>query len=194
MQNLIFKDQLTTERLILKTPSLDFETARMLFNVTERNRSHLEKWLPWIALCTSPVHSFEFLQSAVKSYNNGDKVEYFIYEKETSDFCGICSAKKHLSLTENYITLGYWLDKDKCGKGYMSEAVKTIEADMFSQNVPKIVIRNDTQNFGSVNVAKRLGYHMDCIYRAEYFSTHMNSFRDMYIWSKLHPDIEKQRG
>lgn len=194
MKNVIFKPKLESERLILQVPELTFENAQMLFETTNKNREHLEPWLPWISKVTEPCHSFVFLQNVIKSYLENKKAEYFIYEKSTGDFCGICSANMHDTLTQKYISFGYWLDKDKCKKGYMQETVKTIENNLFSQNVPKLVIRNDTGNFGSVNVAKKLNYHMDGILRSEYYSEKLKSYRDMYIWSKLHPDIEKQRG
>ena len=76
----------------------------------------------------------------------------------------------------------------------MTEAVKAIEENLFSQNVPKLVIRNDTENSGSINVAKRLNYHLDCILRSDFYSDRLKSYRDVNIWSKLHPNIEKQRG
>ena len=193
MKNVILKPKLESERLILKVPELTFENAQMLFETTNKNREHLELWLPWISKVTEPAHSFMFLQNAVKSHLENKKAEYFIYEKSTGDFCGICAAHMHDTLTQKYISFGYWLDKNKCGKGYMTEAVKTIENDLFSQNVPKLIIRNDTKNFGSINVAKKLNYHMDGILRSEYYSKKLKSYRDMYIWSKLHPSIEKQR-
>ena len=123
MNNIKFKEILAGEHITLKIPTANFETAHMLFSVVNRNREHLGKWLPWVAQNTQPEHSYHFLQSIVKGFNENTKAEYFIYEKSTSDFCGICSAHTHFSTTHKYISLGYWLDKEKCGKGYMTEAI-----------------------------------------------------------------------
>ena len=194
MNNIKFKEILAGEHITLKIPTANFETAHMLFSVVSRNREHLGKWLPWVAQNTQPEHSYHFLQSIVKGFNENTKAEYFIYEKSTSDFCGICSAHTHFSTTHKYISLGYWLDKEKCGKGYMTEAVKLIEDDLFAQNATRVIIQNDIENMGSVNVPKRLGYHLEGIARADFYSEYLNSYRDLYTWSKLHPDIEKQRG
>ncbi|MBO7257974.1 MAG: GNAT family N-acetyltransferase [Alphaproteobacteria bacterium] len=194
MNNIKFKEILNGERLALKIPTANFETARMLFSVVSRNREHLGKWLPWVAKNTQPEHSYDFLQSIVKGFNENTKAEYFIYEKSTGDFCGICSAHTHFSPTHKYISLGYWLDKEKCGKGYMTEAVKLIEDDLFTQNATRLIIQNDIENMGSVNVPKRLGYHLEGIARADFYSEYLGSYRDIYTWSKLHPNIEKQRG
>ncbi len=194
MNAIKFKDILDGEHITLKIPTANFETAYMLFDVINRNREHLGKWLPWVAKNTQPEHSYDFLQSIVKGFNENAKAEYFIYEKSTGDFCGICSAHTHFSPTHKYISLGYWLDKEKCGKGYMTEAVKLIEDDLFAQNTTRLIIQNDIENMGSINVPKRLGYHLEGIARADFYSEYLGSYRDIYTWSKLHPDIEKQRG
>ncbi len=76
----------------------------------------------------------------------------------------------------------------------MHEAVKLLEDDLFAQKAPRLVIKNDTENTGSINVAKRLGYHLDGVLRADFYSEYLQSYRDVNIWSKLHPNIEKQRG
>ena len=194
MNNIKFKEILDGEHITLKIPTANFKTAHMLFNVISRNREHLGKWLPWVAKNTQPEHSYDFLQSIVKGFNENAKAEYFIYEKSTNDFCGICSAHTHFSPTHKYISFGYWLDKEKCGKGYMTEAVKLIEDDLFAQNATRLIIQNDIENMGSINVPKRLGYHLEGIARADFYSEYLGNYRDIYTWSKLHPNIEKQRG
>lgn len=194
MIDIKFKEKLESERLILKVPELNFDTAKLLFLYVDKNREELWKWLPWVPTNTKPEHSFEFLQSCQKDFESGIKVEYFIIEKSTGDFCGLCHAYKRADFTHHYFEIGYWLDKDKYGKGYMTEAVKTIEEYLFSQNAPKLIIRNDTENSGSINIAKRLNYHLDCVSRSDFYSKRLKSYRDVNIWSKLHPNIEKQRG
>jgi RimJ/RimL family protein N-acetyltransferase len=65
---------------------------------------------------------------------------------------------------------------------------------LFAQNTTRLIIQNDIENMGSVNVPKRLGYHLEGIARADFYSEYLGSYRDIYTWSKLHPNIEKQRG
>ena len=87
--------------------------------------------------------------------------------------------------------IGFWLSKNARGKGYMTEAVKALEAEAFKQGLNRIVIRNDIENLPSVNVAKNAGYHLDGVMRQERFSEAKNRFRDSNIWSKLKSDKTK---
>ena len=194
MNSIKFKERLESDRLILFIPEATFENAKLLFSYVDKNREELWKWLPWLPTNTKPEHSFEFLQSCTKQFESGKRAEYFIIEKATGDFCGLCHTGRYDSLTTAHFEFGYWLDKDKYGKGYITEAVKVLEDDLFAQKAPRLVIKNDTENLGSINVAKRLGYHLDGVLRADFYSERLQSYRDVNIWSKLHPDIEKQRG
>ena len=187
MIDIKFKNEIISERIILKRPTLDFKTANMLFSYIEKNREHLEKWLPWVPNNTPETDSFSFLQSVQKGFETNTKGEYFIIEKSTGDFCGIIGIHVHNTPTKSEIALGYWQDKDKCGNGYITEAVQRAETEIFSQNIMRIIIENDTENIASVNIPKKLGYHLDGVLRSSFYSTYFKNYRDKNVWSKLNP-------
>lgn len=186
-------NELTGDKIILRRPAADFKTATMLFSCIDRNRDHLRKWMEWTDKTKTPEDSFVFLQGVNAHFDDKTKGEYFVIERATGDFCGLCSMHVHNGLDEN-IEIGYWLDKTKCGHGFIAEGVRLLETLCFTQNVMRIIIHNDTANTASVNVAKRAGYHLDGVLRAAFYSDYFKNYRDKNVFSKLNPALGHQRG
>ena len=72
----------------------------------------------------------------------------------------------------------------------MQEAVKSLEKTAFEAGLNRIIIRNDTNNTRSVNVAKSCGYHLDGVMRQDKWSDIFQKFVDSNVFSKLKSDIK----
>lgn len=192
MIELDLKEQLETERLILRIPEATFDNAQIQFATCDRNREHLRPYMNWISKTNVPEDSFGFLKHVQEDFKEGKKAEYWIVEKSTGDFCGLCSIHLHDGLYE-YGEIGYWQDEKKCGKGYITEAVKAIENNYFAQGLNRIEIRNDVENTPSINIPKRLGYHLDGVLRGAGSSDYFKGPRDINVWSKLLAEWQKTR-
>ena len=81
--------------------------------------------------------------------------------------------------------IGYYLFDFAVGFGYMQEAVKCLEKTAFEKGLNRIVIKNDTTNTRSVNVAKQCGYHLDGVLRQDKWNGITQKFRDTNVFSKL---------
>ena len=122
-----------------------------------------------------------FIQKKQKSF------AYLIYSKEEDLFLGVIDLI-HVDVKNKSAEIGFWLDKDACGKGYMREAVKALEKEAFAQGFHRIVIGNDPKNIKSINVAKNSGYHLDGVLRQNRFDEETGEFYDSNIFSKLISD------
>lgn len=138
---------------------------------------------------TTIAHATNFVTDARQKFVEGKKIEYFIEEKSSGDFCGVCGGVLH-SGDKNYVSLGYWLSPPKRGKGYITEAVKAIEADLFPQGLNRMVINVDVANAASNSVPKRLGYKMEGVNRKIHYSPYTQTYHDFCMWSKIDEEFK----
>jgi len=77
------------------------------------------------------------------------------------------------------------MDTSFTGNGYMTEAVKLIEEELFNNDFNKIVIHTDVLNIKSARIPQSLGYKLDGILREDTYSEPNKRFRDRNVFSKL---------
>ena len=190
---IVLPQEIIGERIVLRIPDATFENAELVYQAVIDNKEEFRKWLPFPDKTKRPEDSFSFLQSVQKKFEQNESGEYFIIEKLTGDFCGIVSMMHKNNIHYSYWEIGYWQIKEKCGNGYMSEAVGYLEKFLFENDVNRIEIRNDTANAASANVAKRLGYHLDGVIRGARYSEYFENWRDTNVWSKLKSEYKPNK-
>ena len=116
---------------------------------------------------------------------------YAIWTKD-GNFIGACdfhSVDYDLPSAE----IGYWLAEEYTGKGYITEALKAMEDNFFKRGFNRLTVVMDTENTPSEKVAIRLGYQKEGIMRESHYSPIFKSYRDLYLYSKLKREWEKER-
>jgi RimJ/RimL family protein N-acetyltransferase len=79
--------------------------------------------------------------------------------------------------------IGYGIEKGEEGKGYVSEALQLVEAEMKRLGFNKLIINCDSNNLRSIKVAERNGFRhegtllQDCVEN--------DKFRDSVVFGKL---------
>ncbi|MBR1544901.1 MAG: GNAT family N-acetyltransferase, partial [Alphaproteobacteria bacterium] len=187
-------EQIETERLILKHPTKPtFKLAEELYKVVDESRETLRKWLPWVDDTNSKEDEFaNYLLPSKEKWENGIGFNYLIYQKETDKFLGIITlfnVEEKLQSGE----IGYWISDSAAGNGYMQESVYALENTAFKNGINRIVIKNDTLNIRSANVAKRCGYTLEGIMRQDTWNRYRECLNDTNIWSKLKSDWKKDK-
>ena len=186
-------ETIETERLHLEVPIRPtFELAKEIFSAVNASRQNIGRWLPWVATTTLPEHTFLYLTDwCQKHYESGEGYAYIIRNRLSNKVLGICDLMKIKEPAKSG-EFGYWLSDDATGKGYMIEAVKAVEKAAFSNGINRLIIRNDTRNTHSVNVAKNCGYKLDGIMRQDRPSASGDMLVDTNIWSKLKFEWENE--
>ena len=178
-----------SERIILTQPNPPtFKLAKEILEKVNLSRKTLRKWLSWVDDTKRPEDRYGWLVNGVqKNWETGDGYAYLIRNKKTLALLGVIDLmdcnEKHKSGE-----IGYWLSNDAVGYGYMSEAVKILEASAFKKGLNRIVIRTDTKNVRSDNVPKRCGYYLEGTLRSCKWDEKHKRFVDIHIWSKLKSD------
>lgn len=190
--NVQFPDELISEKVILQKPKADFKTATMVYACIDKNRDMLRPWLPWVDKTTAPEDTFCFLKETCSRFKENTACDYFVIERATGDFCGLCGIYIRRTSLSEYAKIGYWLDKDKQGHGYIGESVRLLEKMIFSQNIMRLIIQNDTANTSSARVAQRAGFQLESVMRAAHYSDYFKNYRNKNIWVKLNPLLSRQ--
>lgn len=184
-------EKIVTERLILERPyPATFELAEEIFALVEISRQTLRLWLPWVDETNSAEDEFcNYLCSyCVNNWKNKSGFPYIIRLKETNGLIGGIDLMQVNDRTKSG-EIGYWLSDSAVGFGYMQEAVHAVENKGFTLGLNRIVIKNDTQNTRSVNVALRCGYHLDGVMRQDRWNHVLQKLVDTNVFSKLKSEL-----
>ena len=186
-----FAEKIIGEKILLEQTKPTFKLAKELIALVNTSRESLLPWLTWALKNKTAEDEFDYLLNwCQKNKDDGVGCAYAIREKSskrlvgTIDFFSIVQKDKCGEI-------GYWLGAEFVGKGYMHEAVMLLEKEIFNQGYNRIVIRNDTRNIRSTNVAKRAGYHLDGVLRQNHWSEYENCYTSSNVWSKLREEYEK---
>ena len=180
-------ETLTSDRLILQRPyPTTFALAQEIFEAVDASRSTLRVWLPWVDATLRTEDEFNnYLASyCLNNWQNKTGFPYIIRLKSDNSFIGGVDLM-HVDEKNKSGEIGYWLSDNAVGHGYMQEAVLLLESKGFELGLNRIVIKNDTRNIRSVNVAKRCCYHLDGVMRQDRWNDCLQSLGDTNIFSKL---------
>lgn len=180
-------EKITSERLVLERPyPPTFKLAEEIFAKIEASRSTLRLWLPWVDKTVRAEDEFSnYLNSyCLDNWKNKTGFPYIIRLKETNELIGSIDLMAVNEQTKSG-EIGYYLFDDAVGFGYMQEAVKCLEKTAFERGFNRIVIKNDTQNARSVNVAKHCDYHLDGVMRQDRWNDISKKLGNTNIFSKL---------
>ena len=179
------------EKVTLIRPyPITFDLANEVFCAIDSSRQSLEPWFSWVEKTQKAEDSYNYLINwCQKHWEEKSGFAYIIRENENNKLVGMIDLVK-VSKSSAKTQFGYWLKEDEQGKGYMHDAVITLEKVCFDCGFNRIEIRNNTANIRSANVAKRAGYHLDGILRQNRWDTKTQSFHDSNVWSKIKSDLE----
>lgn len=186
------KEKLVGKRIVLKITKADISTASYIFKVINENRKHLAPWLPWERGIKKVEDQLRYLFDKEVEFKLGKKVDYGIYLKNKYiGNIGIFNIHQGNKSAE----IGYWLSADFSGKGYMTEAVKILEKEFFvNHKLNRIQIKCDEKNKASMSVAERCGYRLEGTLREDVYCSHLKSFRNTLLFSKLKSEFNKEKN
>lgn len=152
MNNVIPK----TERVEMKFP-VSFITPQIIVEtISDKETIEFMDAVPTMEYTEENAISFiEFLKY---TENSDEELELGIFDIETNKFIGMCTLE---NINREYAVceLGYWLNKEYVGKGYMTECVKAIlnyaKEELHMKSVNAFVI---TEHQKSMALLERLGF------------------------------------
>ncbi len=163
---------------------LDGRESHALFALTDKNRSHLRRWLPWLDRNTSAEDTRRFVEGTRERYANREALEAGLFHADR--LVGMVGFNT-VDWSARRAEIGYWLDADSQGKGLITRACSAlIEFGFVDFDLNRLEIRCATGNARSRAVPERLGFACEGIMRqVEWLYDH---FEDHALYALLRAD------
>lgn len=153
---------LNTERLTLRM--LEPHEAALPAAYHSKNKEYLRPYYPYYpeGFFTEEFWK-EQLKRNLEEFRADQSVRFFIFEStEPERVAGTANFSGIVRRAAQYCVLGYGLDQDLQGKGYMTEALRAAIAYMFdSFNIHRVMANYIPVNEKSGNVLKKLGFNVE---------------------------------
>lgn len=155
--------------------------AGEIYRVTEANREHLRRWLPWLDDIRSVDDTRAFIQTARRQLirNNGFQTVIRCEGR-------LVGALGHHGINWNNrsTSIGYWLAADVQGRGIMTRSCRAFIRHTFTElAIHRVEIRCAVANVRSRAIPERLGFRSEGVIRdVEWLYDH---FVDHVVYGQL---------
>jgi ribosomal-protein-serine acetyltransferase len=158
--------------------------ADELFALTDRNRAHLEPWMPWIALTRAPDDTLQFIRGTRRQLADDNGMQLAIVGTDGA-IAGVVGLHR-IDWPNRATGIGYWLAADRQGQGLMTEAVRALVAYAFGRGLHRIEIAAAVDNARSRAVPERLGFREEGVQRDA--ERHGERYVDLVVYALLATD------
>lgn len=160
--------------------------AEELDRVIATNRGHLAKWLAWANDPGGAEAQLAFIRrTREKLAANDGFVAAIIDGAAIVGWVGFDG----IDWDSRTTSIGYWLARDRQGRGIMTEAVAALTGYAFDVwKLNRVEIRVAVGNQRSAAIPQRLGFREEGTLRQR--ERHGDSFRDIVVYSKLAQEWE----
>ena len=169
---------------------LELNDAEELFGVTDGNRVHLRRWLPWLDNITRLEDTRAFIRAvrAQASQNNGAQLAIRVDGR----IAGIVGHHQ-IDWRNRLTSLGYWIGRDYQGRGLVTAATQSLVQHAFSEaRLNRVEIRCAEGNHRSRAIPRRLGFREEGVLSdAEWLYDH---FVDHVVYAMLARDWAESSG
>ncbi len=146
---------------------LQEQDAKDVLHLEVRNKEFFQSYTP---LRSDSFYTIEGqldkINNTIKNANNGIGYSFGIFLKGSQRLIGIVTLTEVVKSVFQSCWLGYYLDQEENGKGYMTEAVKLAVDFAFKEcNLHRIEAGVMPHNIGSIRVLEKAGFHKEGIAR-----------------------------
>jgi RimJ/RimL family protein N-acetyltransferase len=179
---------LGTQRLFLRP--YEVGDARMLYAAGKRNQRHLSLYESgnFILQIKNEDHAETIIRDLVSSWQNRAFFFYGLFEKETGDWAGqIYIGPANMDLPE--FVIGYIVDVDHEGMGYVTEAVNEVTRMLFEElGAHRVRADCNETNTRSWHLLERCGFKREGHLR-ENKANPDGSYHGDYLYAMLKSDF-----
>lgn len=146
-------------RVYLRPPALT--DYRPWSELRERNQFHLRDFEPeWPKDALSKDFFMRRLARQIKNWERDQGYAFLIFSKQTQAVIGGININNVCRGAAQFASIGYWLDHDHQGEGYMTEALRLVLNHAFgSLRLHRINASCLPHNEKSIALLIRLGFH-----------------------------------
>jgi ribosomal-protein-serine acetyltransferase len=155
--------------------------AGVLFEIVQRDRNYLRRWLPFVDQTQTPKDTENYIRSILSQRHRNQNAVYTIwYRGEIAGLAGF----KEIDDINHKSEIGYWLAEKMQGKGIMIKTVgKMIDFGFRNMGMNRIQIKVAVGNIKSSAIPQKTGLRFEGIEReGEY---HTFKYLDLEVYSIL---------
>jgi ribosomal-protein-serine acetyltransferase len=176
------KDLIVSKEIHLSLLSLD--DSPVLFDLVQKNRAYLKKWLHWVEMMPSLNEQNVFIKFVIDKFNRAGTLTAAI--KYNGKIVGIIGFNS-INWVHRSASIGYWLVENKQGKGIVTQScAKLIEHGFIDLGLQRIEIRCGNNNFSSKRIPEKLGFKLEGVMRSA--ECLYGEFIDLSLYSLLKTD------
>jgi ribosomal-protein-serine acetyltransferase len=150
-----------------------------IFDLIDKNRVFLRKWLPFIDETISPENTHAFVDHLNRPFCN-----QMVFTIVASDHIAGLIGFKDIDSINRRLEIGYWIGEKFQGKGLVSLSCRALINKAFNNmNMHRITIKCAVGNYPSSNIPKRLGFSFEGVERSG--ERHHEKFLDLEVYSLL---------
>lgn len=182
MENCKPKETIVSERIVLKRRFHECDDE--MWPTISGNREFLREYLFWVDKTQNFEDVVEATDMFIKMWEEDTNWCYNIYRLSDNKLLG-CIDAHSLHFKNQHAELGYWLSQSETRKGYMKEAVRALEKEIFDLGFHRVVIECDIHNQNSRMVAQKSGYTLESIAKEALY--HYTGLHDKCVFVKFSP-------
>jgi len=170
-------EQIETERLLLRKPRMEDASAIFAGWAQDKEVTRYLTWHPHERI----EQTQEFVQSCLAAWAQGTRFPYIITVKETSEVIGMIDPR----IEGPKAGIGYAAARTHWGKGYMTEATRTMIDWAFQQPcMYRVYATTDVENVASRRVLEKVGMQCEGILRKYILHPNISDIpRDSYMYA-----------
>lgn len=171
----------------LKLKLLNNKDKNDFFNLIERNREHLEVYMPRIMENKSIEDSEKVINIFLEQLkqNNGFR-SGIIYNNKLVGIIGL----KYIDWINSKTEIMYWVDKNNLGKGISTRCTNKILDLIFNYyDLNKAILKISSDNKASIRIAEKCGFSLDGVDREDELLP--SGFSDINMYSILKSDYKE---
>ena len=164
---------------------LEESDATELYALVDRNRAHLEPWLPWVPATTGPTSVLDFIRQTRRQVADNDGLQLAIADADGS-IAGVVGVHR-VDWANRATSIGYWLSADRQHRGLMTAAVRALVDHAFGDwDLHRVEISAAVDNARSRGVPERLGFRAEGVRREA--ERHGDRYVDLVFYAMLASD------
>jgi ribosomal-protein-serine acetyltransferase len=146
---------------------LEEKHAAAIFEIVDRERAHLRRWLPWVDRTGQASDTLQFIKSTREQFASNDGLTAGIWRG--TEYAGTVGTHK-IDWLNKKVEIGYWIAAKFQGRGIISEACRLLIDYAFEEwELNRVEIHCAPENTKSCAIPKRLGFQFEGVLRRAQF-------------------------
>ena len=139
-------EEIVGERVVLVPRRHEFDEA--LFELIDSSRNFLREYLFWVDDTRSVDDVRKVTDIFQENWKKQDAFEFVFLDRESRRLVG-AGGIHTISYLHHYAEYGYYLNQKEVGHGYITEAVRLLEKELFQRGIHRLIITCDVNNQAS---------------------------------------------